>query len=238
MPRTTTLILALAVSMLAAACSTSHKTTTPMPTIAPPATQAMPQDQKNPGSLFDSASADYLFSDNRARKVGDIVLINIVESASATNSAETTADKESNNNFGVSALLGNTATGILPFGSGFLAGEVGEDAMIGTNSENDFEGTGETTRENTFSATIAARVVNVLPGGLMQVQGAREIRVNGETQVMVVQGLVRPRDIGSDNAINSTHLADARIEYYGQGVIADKQKPGWMTRLLDNVWPW
>jgi flagellar L-ring protein precursor FlgH len=71
----------------------------------------------------------------------------------------------------------------------------------------------------------------------MQVQGAREIKVNDETQYMVVTGLIRQRDIDSDNSILSTQMADSRIDYYGKGVLADKQKSGWLTRLLDIVWP-
>lgn len=71
----------------------------------------------------------------------------------------------------------------------------------------------------------------------MQVEGAREIRVNEENQIIAVRGLVRPRDIQADNTVPSSYLADARIEYFGQGVLADKNRPGWLTRILDNVWP-
>jgi flagellar L-ring protein precursor FlgH len=80
-------------------------------------------------------------------------------------------------------------------------------------------------------------VLNVLPGGVLQVQGARAVRVNEETQYMVVSGLVRMQDVGPDNSVESTMLADSRIEYFGEGVLADKQKQGWLTRLMDNVWP-
>jgi flagellar L-ring protein precursor FlgH len=69
------------------------------------------------------------------------------------------------------------------------------------------------------------------------VEGGREVRVNDETQIVVVRGIIRSRDIGPDNSIASTAMADARIELYGQGVLADKQKPGWLTRILDNMWP-
>jgi flagellar L-ring protein precursor FlgH len=69
------------------------------------------------------------------------------------------------------------------------------------------------------------------------VEGARRIRVNNETQFLVVRGLIRQRDISSGNTIPSTSLAEAQIEIYGQGVLADKQKPGWLSRILDNVFP-
>ncbi|MBU1610573.1 MAG: flagellar basal body L-ring protein FlgH, partial [Proteobacteria bacterium] len=72
---------------------------------------------------------------------------------------------------------------------------------------------------------------------VMQVEGARRIRVNNETQILIVRGLVRQRDIAADNTVNSSSLAEADIEVYGEGVLADKQRPGWMTRILDHVWP-
>ena len=88
-----------------------------------------------------------------------------------------------------------------------------------------------------MTATVAARVVNVLPDGLLRIEGARQTKVNNETQYLVVAGLIRSRDVASDNSVLSTQIADAQISYYGEGVIADKQKPGWLTRLLDNIWP-
>ena len=72
---------------------------------------------------------------------------------------------------------------------------------------------------------------------MLQIQGAREVRVNEETQYMVISGLVRSRDIDSNNSVESTQLADSKVEYYGEGVLADKQRQGWLSRLLDNVWP-
>ena len=86
-------------------------------------------------------------------------------------------------------------------------------------------------------AVLGARVLQVLPGGVLQVQGAREVRVNEETQYMVISGLVRAQDVASDNSIDSTQLADSKVEYYGKGQLADMQRQGWLTRLLNNIWP-
>ena len=108
---------------------------------------------------------------------------------------------------------------------------------VEASSTSKFSSTGETKRENTVTATLAARVVSVLPGGVMQIEGAREVKVNNENQILVVRGLIRAKDVQPDNSIESSSIADAHIEYYGQGVLGDKQKPGWLTRLLDNVWP-
>lgn len=108
---------------------------------------------------------------------------------------------------------------------------------FGTTSNSDSTVSGEIKNENTVTATIAARVTRVMPGNLLQIEGAREIRVNGETQYMVLTGLIRPMDVDADNTITTNRIADAQIAYYGKGILSDKQKPGWFTRLMDNVWP-
>ena len=190
----------------------------------------------NPGSLFVASQEDTLFADSRARRVGDIVVVKMVENTKAQSKAETTADKESGNNYSVNAMFGNSKYGFIPMvGVGPLA-SVGEPALQ-TNSNSDLEATGKTKRENYVTTSLAARVLRVLPGGLLQIEGARQIRVNEETEFMVVRGMVRAKDVDADNSVYSTQIADASIEYYGKGVLSDKQKPGWFTRLMDNVWP-
>lgn len=190
----------------------------------------------NPGSLFAASEEEPLFSDSRARRVGDIVVVKLVENTKAQNKAETTADKDSSNDYQVNAMLGKSRSGFLP-----LVG-VGPEARVGmpalsTTSASDLTATGKTKRENYVTTSLAARVLRVLPGGLLQIEGAREIRVNEETEYMVVRGMIRAKDVDAENSILSTQIADASIEYYGRGVLADKQKPGWFTRLMDNIWP-
>ncbi|MGE4506010.1 MAG: flagellar basal body L-ring protein FlgH [Desulfovibrionaceae bacterium] len=204
----------------------------PMPELTQPVYEE-PEPQENPGSLYTPNSAEFLYDDNRAKTVGDIVQVVVSEVSNAEHKSETTTDRESNINFGISAVtpVTNVVAGLLD------ATKMGEGASVVSNNTNDFEGTGETTQESTFEATVAARVVRMLPGRVMQVEGARRIRVNNETQILVVRGLVRQRDIAADNTVSSTALAEAQIEVYGEGVLADKQRPGWMTRVLDNIWP-
>ena len=212
---------------------------------APSIHQLMPsQVQKNSGSLFQEDNARFLFADSRARRVGDIVVVNIVENVSAKNKATTKAKKSSSLNLGINNFFGQQHLRLFPLGNvmggGPSAGPrmpVGSAPIVSATSTSDFKGDGETIRESDITASVAARVVRVLPGGLLQIEGARRIKVNNETQIIVVRGLARPRDIGPDNTISSNYLADAQIEIYGQGVLADKQKPGWLTRLLENIWP-
>ena len=98
-------------------------------------------------------------------------------------------------------------------------------------------GDGETTRDNTMTATISARVIDVTMDGNMVIQGYREVKTNNETQHIILSGIIRPQDISSDNSVLSSYIADARIEYSGTGVLTDKQRPGWFARVFDVVWP-
>ncbi|BDQ35413.1 flagellar L-ring protein [Pseudodesulfovibrio portus] len=204
-----------------------------MPPLTPPVYE---QDDPtlNPGSLFDSNRSEFLYDDNRASRVGDIVLVKVAEEANTSLKSETTADKENTHNTGVTAMPTTGLIGSLPL-TGQLGAKVGTSIQASQSSE--FSGNGETKQESSFEATVATRIVRRLPGNLLQVEGARRIRVNAETQFLVVRGLIRQRDIASDNSVSSAKLAEAQIEIYGQGVLADKQKPGWLSRILDNIYP-
>jgi flagellar L-ring protein precursor FlgH len=212
---------------------------------AVPAMPAMPsqvytepeQRYANPGSIFSAAEGTDLYADNRARRVGDIVLIKVVENAKSKSKADTTAEKETEHELGIAAFFGREKSGIVPGRGGYLSGRVGTDPLLKTSTLSNLSATGETKRENYVTATIGARVLQVLPGGVLQLAGAREVRVNDETQYMVVSGLVRAQDVGPDNSVDSTQLADSKVEYYGKGVLADTQRQGWLSRLLDNIWP-
>lgn len=223
--------LCCVVALTFAGCTAAEQ----KPTIIQPVTQPMAYREpaptySNPGSIFSEGDNLLLFDDHRARRVGDIVMVNVVESASAANGASTDTNRDSKSEYGISALFGRSS---IPL----VGGKVGSTPVLETKTKKEFSADGSTTRNNKVSATVAARVVNVMPDGLLRIEGARETKVNNETQFLVVAGLIRSRDVAADNSILSTQIADAHISYYGQGVIADKQKPGWLTRLLDNIWP-
>lgn len=220
------------VVLTAAGCAPRYEEQA-MPILTPPAYEEQ-DPASNPGSLFDNNRSEFLFDDNRATRVGDIVLIQVTESTQTKLKSETTADKENKIKTGITAMPGTGIFGALPL-VGPLGAKAGTDLETAQKSE--FTGNGETKQESTFMTTVATRIVRRLPGNLMQVEGARRIRVNAETQILVVRGLIRSRDIGSDNSVPSTKLAEAQIEIYGQGVLADKQRPGWLSRILDNVYP-
>lgn len=231
-------LAASALALLISGCAAQDRNMRPTPPMTPPMQYTEPEQRyNNPGSLFSTAENNDLYADNRARRVGDIILIKVVENAKSKSKADTTADRETTSSIGIAAAFNRDSMGIFPGAGGTLSGKIGVDPMLSTRSSSTLNAAGETKRENYVTATIGARVLNVLPGGVLQLQGARAVRVNEETQYMVISGLVRAQDVAADNSVQSTQLADSKVEYYGEGVLADKQKQGWLTRLLDNIWP-
>ena len=229
-------VLALTYLFCVACGGSPHK----RPALHPPVTPQQEYRQEaaanNPGSLFAASEADTLFEDSRARRVGDIVVVKLVENTKAQNKAETSSSKKSSNDYQVTAMFNRGHAGFIPFMPIGPQPSVGL-PVLDTDSSSGITASGKTKRENYVTTALATRVLRVLPGGLMEIEGAREIRVNEETEYMVVRGMIRSKDVSADNSVLSTQIADASIEYYGKGVLADKQKPGWFTRLMDNVWP-
>lgn len=230
-------VLGLAFLLCTACGGGAHKRPALQPPVTPP--QEYRQETSgpnNPGSLFAASEEDTLFAVSRARRVGDIVVVKLVENTKAQNKAETTANKDGSNDYQVAAMFGKSKSGFIPLVGLGPQSRVGT-PTLSTTSVSDLSATGKTKRENYVTTSMAARVLRVLPGGLLQIEGAREIRVNEETEYMVVRGMIRSKDVDAENSVYSTQIADASIEYYGRGVLADKQKPGWFTRLMDNIWP-
>ena len=171
-----------------------------------------------------------LYGDQRAKQVGDIVTVRIVEVSQASEKATTDTSRKSETSAGISNFFGLEAN---PNGPLKTPGSLINAGM----GKNDFSGSGETTRAGSLSATITARVMDVLPNGNLAIEGKREIYVNNEKKEILVQGIIRPRDIAFDNSILSTQVADAKVIYTGIGVVGEKQRPGWLARVLDFAWP-
>lgn len=186
----------------------------------------------SPGSLWPGEnSRNSLFADNKARYVNDIVTIIVDESSSGENKASTNSSRKTETNSGISALLG-IDTSILNANP-----TMGASISVGGTSANSLKGTGDTSRGGTLQARITANVVRVLDNGNLVLEGRRQMTLNEEDQFIVITGIVRPEDITADNLISSSQIADARIVYTGNGVVHDKQRPGWLTRILDWGWP-
>jgi len=197
---------------------------------------ALPAPPKAPvpareGTIFRLDQSD-LYQDHRARRVGDILMVKIVETASGSKKATTKTKRESKLSGGIASLFG-FETWLKNHNANFTPSST----SLSTNFKNEFDGSGETKRDSTVTATISVRVVDTTPQGNLVIRGIREIRLNNETQHIILSGLVRPEDIAPDNSILSTHIADARIDYAGTGTVSDRQRPGWLARGLDLIWP-
>lgn len=182
------------------------------------------------GSIWQSTSGG-LTDDVKARRRGDIVTIVISETASASKEAKTGTSRDSSITAGMPNMLGLENTGIFKNNFADLS------KIINASTSSKFAGAGSTSRQENLNATITARVIDVLPNGNLLIEGRRNIKVNEEDQIIVLEGTIRSRDIAQDNTVNSIYIADARINYSGRGIISDRQSPNWLMNILDKIWP-
>ncbi|MFZ5739065.1 MAG: flagellar basal body L-ring protein FlgH [Pseudomonadota bacterium] len=183
----------------------------------------------NANSLWRNGSRAF-FKDQRAAKVGDIltVTVNFTDKANIAN--ETQRSRSSKEDSGVTDFIGsktitNTATAVLP------------GRILTTDSTSSTDGKGSVQRQEALQTTVAAVVTQVLPNGNLVVEGKQEIRVNFEIRELIVAGIVRPEDIQSDNIIDSSKIAQARIAYGGRGQITDVQQPRYGQQVMDVLLP-
>ena len=189
------------------------------------------------GSLWNDAAS--LYEDKKARRVNDLITILITENTTASNTASTDATRDSTANYAVANLFGaKTDFGIqaLPLIKKMYPGLQFTPTASG-NSTSAFAGKGDTARKGTLTATITAKVVEVLPNSNMVIESRKEVIVNNDKQIIVIKGIVRPDDISTANTVISANVADAQIYLVGDGVLDDKQSQGWLVRALDSVWP-
>ena len=181
----------------------------------------------SPGSLF-TGRGD-LFSDPKAHGVGDVVTIVVYENLSGVGSAGTTSGKKSSYNISLNkpTLFGKSFPG------------KSKDPLLGfsTSPSTSFSGKNSTSRNAKLMATISARIVKVYPNGDLFVVGEKTIKINDDVQVLRISGVVRPSDIGPDNTVPSSKVANMYVEYNGKGYFNDSQRPGWLARLLEKIWP-
>ncbi len=170
----------------------------------------------------------HIFSSRRARYVDDIVYVLVAEQFKGTGAASTSSDGKNSTKYSVPAL----------FALKQYLGDLGAmDNWLETERSNKTAGSGATSRSNTLTAKIAARVTEILPNGDFRIIGTHFTKVNNEDHYVTISGIIRPTDISANNYILSSAIADARIEYSGDGTIGTKQRVGWGTKVLDLVWP-
>lgn len=230
LPRQGQRLLAGMVMLTLSGCAyIPHKPLVDGSTSAPPAPPTAPVPN---GSIFQAAQPmNYgyqpLFEDRRPRNVGDTLTIVLQENVSASKSSSANASRNGSSKFGVATapryldgLLGNAR------------------ADMDISGDNSFGGKGGANANNTFNGTITVTVNQVLSNGNLHVVGEKQIAINQGTEFIRFSGVVNPRTISGSNSVTSTQVADARIEYVGNGYINEAQTMGWLQRFFLNVSPY
>lgn len=208
-----------------------------------------PSSSASEGAIWpgETPSGSFLFFDHKARGIGDLVTVRVLESVLAEGSAETELESSSKWETDISSDAGFTEMVTQPIrqvlkvlgikGPGRTLASGAEVNILDAENDHEFEGEGTTKREGHFQAVVTCRVVNVLPGNVFHIKGRRSIVINHEIQYLALEGLVRREDIAIDNSVPSTTLADAQLSFDGLGVIDDKQRPGMVSRVLSWLYP-
>jgi flagellar L-ring protein precursor FlgH len=172
-----------------------------------------------------------LFADFRAYRVGDLVTIRIDESSQANGDATTSLDRSSSESLGVPNFFGLTTALAKAYPN------LDPEELISWMSKSSFKGKGDTSRDTHVLGSIAVRVKHVLPNGDLFVEGTKVILINDEEVHIYISGAIRAEDIDSTNALNSSAIADAQIEFSGRGVLTQNQQQGWFTKLFAKIRP-
>jgi len=183
-----------------------------------------------PNSLWRTGSRAF-FKDQRAARIGDLVTVKVNVTDKANLNNETKRSRSNAEGFGLPNAFGlenNTAV---------AAAGLAADKLLNATSTSSSDGAGSVQRNETVTTNIAAIVTQVLPNGNLVVEGKQEIRINFEVRELIVAGVVRPEDIESDNTIDSSKIAQARIAYGGRGQITDVQQPRYGQQVIDVLLP-
>lgn len=210
--------------MLLAACAITPPASVHQPMSARPA--PAPRLTQSNGAIYQAQSAGQtgynyrpLFEDRRARAVGDVLTININETTAASKKSGSTAARTGSNDMSVTGLAG------LP-GKGLLG------ANLAASSASSFEGKGDSASNNAFTGIITVTVIEVLANGNLLVSGEKQIGINQGSEFVRFSGVVNPATVSPANAVSSTQVADARLEYRGNGYIDEAQTMGWLARFF------
>ncbi|MGN1055775.1 MAG: flagellar basal body L-ring protein FlgH [Comamonas sp.] len=202
-----------------------HDKTNPLPSTAIVSPQATAQ---STGGLFQANRYRPPFESRRARLVGDLVTIQIVERVTASQQSSSTVNRDSSISGGIS---------MFPFLTGNALANVTGRTSLEMGSDADFKGGGGTTSANTFSGAITATVVEVLPNGHLVVTGEKQIGVNQNVDVLRFTGTIDPYQLAPNSVISSTQVANVRVESRGRGQQNSAQAIGWLSRFFLSFIP-
>jgi flagellar L-ring protein precursor FlgH len=198
------------------------------PAFAPvEAMRAIPSAQNN-GAIYQAGFERSWFENVRARHVGDILLVTLVEDTAATHTNSGAVSKSNSTSITNPTLLGKSLSFSVPYIKG------GGHADLGTSldSSTDFSGSADNTQNNQFTGSISVMVTEVLGNGYLKVRGEKRISMTGGNEYIRVSGIVRPEDINTDNTIASTKIADATLTYVGDGQNTMATQMGWLAKFF------
>ncbi|MBT8147665.1 MAG: flagellar basal body L-ring protein FlgH [Gammaproteobacteria bacterium] len=217
--KTSCLILAAPLLMVACASSPDEFEDEFIPSYERLQTQAPAH---NNGAIYSTGLGLALFEDAKARRVGDILTVLLVEETSGQNSMDNSVSSSTEMNLDTP----------------IFGGQSEPDFNYEVGAENAFEGASGSSQSNRLNGSIAVTVHQVLPNGNLVVEGEKWIRINQANEYVKLQGVVRPIDIGTSNTLYSTQVADARITYAGRGSNSQSNTPGWATKIIFSpFWP-
>ncbi|MFA5941913.1 MAG: flagellar basal body L-ring protein FlgH [Sinimarinibacterium sp.] len=177
------------------------------------------------GSIFQAGHNIALFEDRKARQIGDVLTVLLVEKTDAKKAAATNTSKETSIGIEAPTMLGRPIT---IGGTDILNFDVG--------TEQSFTGAGGSTQSNALTGSVSVLITRVLPNGNLVVRGEKLLALNQGSEMVAIEGIVRPADIGADNTVRSDRVANARIHYGGKGAVADASAQGWLTRVFNSAW--
>jgi flagellar L-ring protein precursor FlgH len=187
------------------------------------------------GGIFQAVQGVALFEDLRARRVGDMITVRLVEATNASKSASTTTKKNGKLGLSNPTVLGTSVE--FDVARGFPLQQT-TNLNLGTSVDNNsqFKGDAGSTQKNSLSGNITVTVTEVLPNGNLVVRGEKVLAINQGHEYVKLAGIVRPQDILPDNSVLSTQVADAHILYGGEGTLAEANTMGWFTRFFQSPW--
>ncbi|WP_028917086.1 flagellar basal body L-ring protein FlgH [Pseudoxanthomonas sp. J35] len=195
----------------------------PYPPMAPVAPLAATATPATPGAIYPGGQGLSLYADRVARDVGDLLTIQLVESTTAQTSASTQVAKNGQIEVSAPALFGGPVT------------YHGRDILSASAAaEREFDGQGRSQQSNRLQGSVTVTVVQRLPNGNLVVQGEKNLRLNQGDELVQIQGIVRPADIGHDNTVPSSKVGQARIVYGGRGALAQSNAMGWLGRFFNS----
>ncbi|KAF1017192.1 MAG: Flagellar L-ring protein [Stenotrophomonas maltophilia] len=196
----------------------------PYPAMAPLEPISPQQAQATAGAIYAAGPGLQLYGDRRARDVGDLLTITLLENTTAQTNANTATNKESTLNIGSPSLFGAPVT------------VGGRDVLSATaNGKRGFAGKGNSAQSNRLQGNVTVTVIQRMPNGNLVVQGQKNLRLNQGDELVQVQGIVRPADISLDNTVPSSRVAEARIVYGGRGPVAQSNAMGWLSRFFNSA---